>query len=243
MLSVLSWTDQTFHLRQTRRGHTLKCHSVCLVHLIFCSLFNVWSYINVCCLAVFGPRWRRYTALISFFSPSSILVSQLFLRLTLDTFVLSFLLLQLYSLISLPLPSSPSLKFSPFLAPPSNILSFLSFLCLVQFSSSSLFFLSPSALPFSLCLSSFPLPFHPHNVSPTRLAAPLLLLPVLAKWQKEAAESELAALATCIIHVPCSLCVGPGLLAFHWDTWASRKVCLRHTRSDGWAAQMGLWIL
>lgn len=61
------------------------------------------------------------------------------------------------------------------------------------------------------------------------------MLTIMAKWQKEAdglvgggwGEPELAALAACIIHVPCSLCVGLGiLLALHWDTRPSRLCVL-----------------
>lgn len=102
------------------------------------------------------------------------------LHLTVDTFALSSLLLQLFSLIPLPLPSPPSLKLSPFLHPLQYpVLS--PFLCLDQFS-----FLYP--FPFSQ-----PLGAHLPLATSIRLScvslffcAALLLLPVLAKWQKEA---------------------------------------------------------
>lgn len=95
----------------------------------------------------------------------------------------SFTLLQLYSHVASPLPSSPFLKFSPS-ASPNNILSFLPFLSLDRFSSLypvPLFSPPPLSQPFST--------LQPPYIFFSCVSPPLCSLhlsPVLAQWQREA---------------------------------------------------------
>lgn len=113
----------------------------------------------------------------------------------------SFTLLQLYSHVASSLPSSPFLKFSPS-ASPNNILSFLPFLSPDQFSSLypvPLFSPPPRSHPFSTLqlphISFFP-------PSSSLLRSSLACLGTVAEGGGR--KAQLAALATCIIHAPCS---------------------------------------
>lgn len=75
------------------------------------------------CVYLTASRSSMSAARLCLLSVEKCCIDQIFflhskpLHLTVDTFVLSFPLPQLYSLTALPLPSSPSLKFSPFPPP------------------------------------------------------------------------------------------------------------------------------
>lgn len=97
----------------------------------------------------------------------------------------------------------------------------------------------PISCPFSLffaltnSLFSIPSPFlspleptsplYPPYVFPVSLSSSVLRCSCCLCWQsgrRRRSETKLAALAPCIIHVPCSLCESRSLLAFHWDIGA-----------------------
>jgi len=117
-------------------------------------------------------------------------------------------------------------KILPFFSP-FNILSFLSFLCLDQFS-----FLC--SCPFSQPLYS---PHLSSAATPTRLcwafAPPVLHSSSCLCWQsgrRRRLEAELAALAPYIIHVPCSLYVSWSCAGFSSGTHGPREraLCVGH---------------
>lgn len=157
------------------------------------------------------------------------------------------LLLQLYSLI----PFFAAALFTLFKilslsspqCSPSNILSFS---LLPLFPVPSPLFSAPQTTPPS---SPFPSP-PPHPCNSYTSFFPLCLLFCFSscckRWQsgrRRWSEAQLAALAPCIIHVPCSLCGSRSSAGFSLGHMGLvKELCVWDTGPAGRAAQMGLSI-
>lgn len=156
-------------------------------------------YINVCCLPGFVcSLWQENTAQWfshSFTSHCKYLCSSFSspAAFLLRSFTTAFF--TLFKILPLSSPLPISCPFSPFIALTNSLFSV------------------PS--PF-LSLSEPTSPLYPPYVFPVSRSLSSCCL----CWQsgrRRRSETKLAALAPCIIHVPCSLCESRSLLVFHWD--------------------------
>ena len=204
-------------------------------------LFCIKPYINVCCPALFTLLVAKRCIDSLFSSPASCGRHSSYASLYFSSLFSSpaallscFFYAALFTLLKiLPL-------FSPLQYP---VLSPFSLPQPILFSESLPLFSAPSIPPpISHLPSSSPL--QPPNVSPACLSTlgSSLLVACVGKVA-EGGVWRLAALAQCIIHVPCSLCGSRSSAGFSLGHMGLvKELCVQDTGPDGRAAQMGLSI-